>query len=68
MTPKTGSDITLVNGLNLGEGKVVVDSFNKDANRYLEREWGLDLIEVEIPQVEAGGGGVRCATREYLFL
>ncbi|MCD6244648.1 MAG: hypothetical protein J7J65_05385 [Candidatus Korarchaeota archaeon] len=28
----------------------------------------FDLIEVEIPQVEAGGGGVRCATREYLFL
>ncbi len=60
-----GSEITMVNGLNLGNGKIVVDSFNRDANRYLEREWGLDLIEVSIPQIEAGGGGARCATREF---
>ncbi|MDK2384471.1 MAG: hypothetical protein QI199_06670, partial [Candidatus Korarchaeota archaeon] len=46
-----GSEITMVNGLNLGDGKLVVDSFNRDANKYLEREWGLDLIEVDIPQV-----------------
>ncbi len=63
--PAEGSEITMVNGLNLGNGKIVVDSFNREANRYLEREWGLDLIEVSIPQIEAGGGGVRCATREY---
>ncbi len=60
-----GSDITMVNGLNLGRGKLVVDSFNVETNRYLEKEWGLDLIKVDIPQIEAGGGGVRCATREY---
>ncbi len=63
--PAEGSEITMVNGLNLGNGKIVVDSFNRDANRYLEREWGLDLIEVSIPQIEAGGGGARCATREF---
>ncbi len=63
--PVGGSDITLVNALNIGNGKLVVDSFNTEASRYLEREWGLDVIEVSIPQIEAGGGGVRCATREY---
>ncbi len=63
--PTEGSDITVVNGLNLGRGKIVVDAFNREANRYLEREWSLDLIEVIIPQVEAGGGGVRCASREF---
>ncbi|MCD6244064.1 MAG: hypothetical protein J7J65_02365 [Candidatus Korarchaeota archaeon] len=63
--PVRGSEITLVNALNLGNGKLVVDSFNAEASRYLEREWGLDIIEVSIPQIEAGGGGVRCATREY---
>ncbi len=60
-----GSDITLVNGFNLGKGKIIVDSFNVEANQYLEKEWGLDLIKVDIPQIEAGGGGARCATREY---
>ncbi len=63
--PAEGSEITMVNGLNLGGGKLVVDSYNSEANRYLESEWGLDLIEVSIPQVEAGGGGARCATREF---
>lgn len=63
--PVKGSEITLVNALNIGNGKLVVDSFNAEANRYLEREWGLDVIEVSIPQIEAGGGGVRCASREY---
>ena len=57
--------LSISNALNLGNGKLVVDSFNAEASRYLEREWGLDIIEVSIPQIEAGGGGVRCATREY---
>ena len=63
--PAKGSEITLVNALNLGRGKLVVDSYNEEASKYLEREWGLDLIRVHIPQIEAGGGGVRCASREY---
>ncbi|MCD6348379.1 MAG: hypothetical protein J7L91_01990 [Candidatus Korarchaeota archaeon] len=63
--PTEGSDITTVNGLNLGRGKIMVDAFNREANRYLEREWDLDLIEVSIPQVEAGGRGVRCTSREF---
>ncbi len=58
------SPITMVNALNLGGGKIVSDSYNKSINQYLEREFGVDVIEVEIPQIEAGGGGVRCATRE----
>ena len=63
--PRRGqSPITMVNMLNLGRGKVVVDSFNREANEYLRREYGVDVIEVSIPQLEAGGGGVRCATRE----
>ncbi len=57
------SRITMVNALNLGSGKMVVDSFNRSTNRYLEKI-GLDIIEVDIPHIEAGGGGVRCATRE----
>lgn len=63
--PSGGSEITLVNALNLGKGKLVVDAYNEEASNYLEREWGLDVIRVSIPQVEAGGGGVRCASREY---
>ncbi len=63
--PTGGSEITLVNALNIGNGKLIVDSFNAEASKYLEREWGLDVIGVSIPQIEAGGGGVRCATREY---
>ncbi len=63
--PVKGSDITLVNALNIGNGKLIVDSFNAEASKYLEEEWGLDVIGVSIPQIEAGGGGVRCATREY---
>ena len=59
-----GSPITMANALNLGKGRLVVDSFNKEMNRYLEREFGVDVIEVDIPHIEAGGGGVRCATRE----
>lgn len=63
--PRRGqSSITMVNMLNLGRGKVVVDSFNREVNEYLRREYGVDVIEVSIPQLEAGGGGVRCATRE----
>jgi len=63
--PAKGSEITLVNALNIGRGKLVVDAYNEEASDYLEREWGLDVIRVKIPQVEAGGGGVRCASREY---
>lgn len=63
--PAEGSEITLVNALNIGRGKLVVDAYNDEASKYLEREWGLDAIGVSIPQVEAGGGGVRCASREY---
>ena len=63
--PTEGSEITLVNALNIGRGKLVVDAYNEEASKYLEREWGLDVIRVSIPQIEAGGGGVRCASREY---
>ena len=61
------SKITMTNALNLGGKKLVVDPYNKEVNRYLEQEWGFDLIKVSIPQLEAGGGGIRCSTRE-LFL
>lgn len=63
--PAGGSEITLVNALNIGRGKLVVDAYNEEASRYLEGEWGLDVVRVRIPQIEAGGGGVRCASREY---
>ncbi len=56
--------MTMVNALNLGNGKLIVDAYNKIMNKYLEKEFGIDVIEVEIPQIEAGGGGPRCATRE----
>jgi arginine deiminase len=59
-----GSPITMANALNLGRGRIVVDSFNKEMNKYLEMEFNVDVIEVDIPHIEAGGGGVRCATRE----
>ena len=57
------SKITMVNALNLGRNKLVVDSYNRSINRFLSR-LGMDVIEVDIPHIEAGGGGVRCATRE----
>lgn len=60
----SGSKITMANALNLGNGKLVVDAYNKRMNKYLEKEFGVDVIEVEIPQIEAGGGGPRCASRE----
>ncbi|MEM4544968.1 MAG: hypothetical protein QXE61_07795 [Nitrososphaerota archaeon] len=61
---KLGSPITMINALNLGNGKLVVDSFNREVNRYLEKELKIDLIEVDISHIEAGGGGPRCATRD----
>ncbi|MEM2215483.1 MAG: hypothetical protein QXF28_02475 [Nitrososphaerota archaeon] len=61
---RLGSPITMINALNLGNGKLVVDSFNREVNRYLEKELKVDLIEVDIPHIEAGGGGPRCATRD----
>lgn len=65
--PREGaSPITMTNALNLGKGRLVVDSWNRETNRYLEKVLGAELIEVEIPEIEAGGGGPRCATRELL--
>jgi len=62
--PREGtSNITMVNALNLGGNKILVDSYNRKINRFLE-SWGADVIEVDIPHIEAGGGGVRCATKE----
>ena len=58
------SPITMVNALNLGNGKIVSDRYNQLINKYIEKTFGIDVIEVSIPQIEAGGGGVRCATRE----
>ncbi len=58
------SRVTMLNFLNLGNGKIIADKYNHTVNKYLEREYGIDVIEVEIPQIEAGGGGVRCATRD----
>lgn len=58
------SKITMANALNLGGGKLIVDIYNKRVNKYLRREFGVDIIEVDIPHIEAGGGGVRCVTRE----
>jgi arginine deiminase len=60
------SRITMTNALNLGNGKLVVDPYNEDVNRYLEQEWGFDLVQVPIPQLDAGGGGARCSTRELI--
>ena len=62
--PHSGSKITMANALNLGKGKLVVDRYNKEVNKYLVREFGIDLIQIEIPHIEAGGGGVRCSTKE----
>ena len=63
--PREGqSPITMVNALNLGRGKIISDASNELVNRYLEMVYGVDVIRVDIPQLEAGGGGVRCATRE----
>ncbi len=61
---KDGSKITMANALNLGRGKLLVDKFNTTVNRFLSREFGADIIEIDIPHLEAGGGGVRCSTRE----
>ena len=58
------SRITMANALNLGKGKILVDRYNHIVNDYIRREYGVDVIEVDIPHIEAGGGGVRCATRE----
>ena len=58
------SRVTMLNFLNLGNGKIIADKYNHTINKYLEKEYGIDVIEVEIPQIEAGGGGVRCATRD----
>jgi arginine deiminase len=55
------------NALNLGKGKLIVDAYNREVNKYLEREFGVDVIEIEIPQIEAGGGGPRCASKELWF-
>lgn len=65
---RDGSPITSLNVLNLGDGKLVVDMYNKDANRYLEKELKVDLIQVDISHIEAGGGGPRCATRDIISL
>ncbi|MEM1685379.1 MAG: arginine deiminase family protein [Acidilobaceae archaeon] len=63
--PREGqSRITMINALNLGKGRIISDSFNELVNRYLERMYSIDVIRVDIPQLEAGGGGVRCSTRE----
>jgi len=63
---KNVSKITVTNALNLGNGKLLVDRINHSLNRSLEK-LGADVIEVDIPQIEAGGGGPRCATRELYF-
>ncbi len=60
---KGASKITMVNAFNLGGNKILVDSYNRETNRYLEK-LGADVIEVDIPHIEAGGGGIRCATKE----
>jgi len=57
------SKITMVNALNLGHGKILVDRYNRYVNRYL-MEYGVDVIEIDIPHIEAGGGGIRCASKE----
>jgi arginine deiminase len=63
--PRKGqSPITMVNTLNLGNGKIISDQYNKNVNSYIEKVFGIDVIEANIPQIEAGGGGVRCSTRE----
>jgi len=63
---ENASKITMTNALNLGNGKLLVDKVNDTVNKYIEEELHVELIEVEIPQMEAGGGGPRCATRELL--
>jgi len=61
---KEGSKITMANALNLGKGKLLVDKFNTTVNKFLVQEFGADVIEIDIPHLEAGGGGVRCSTKE----
>ncbi len=58
------SKSTGLNFLNLGKGKLLADAHNHSVNKYLEKQYGLDVIEIPVPQFEAGGGGIRCATRE----
>ncbi len=60
---ENSSKITMVNALNLGNNKILVDSYNREVNNYL-REYGVDVIEIDIPHIEAGGGGIRCASKE----
>ncbi|MGC8675607.1 arginine deiminase family protein [Fervidicoccus sp.] len=64
MPRESQSPITMTNALNLGNGKLAVDSYNEKANEYIEKTYGLELLRIKIPQIEAGGGGVRCSTRE----
>ncbi len=60
----TYSYSTMLNYLNLGNGKLIGDSYNRSINRYIEKTYGVDIIEIDIPHIEAGGGGIRCVTRE----
>jgi arginine deiminase len=64
---KGASTITMTNALNLGKGRFIVDKINCDVNKYMQKELGAQIIEVDIPHIEAGGGGPRCATRELYF-
>jgi arginine deiminase len=64
--PKEGqSKITAMNAFNLGNQKVMSDYLNKKVNDYIEKNFGIQVLRVKIPQLEAGGGGIRCSTREY---
>lgn len=53
-----------LNHVNLGRRKVVVDSYNEPTNKYIERVYGFDVIRISVPHIIAGGGVVRCVTRE----
>ncbi|NPB00680.1 MAG: hypothetical protein GXO10_04835 [Crenarchaeota archaeon] len=60
----TYSYSTMLNYFNLGNKKLIGDSYNRSINRYIEKTYGIDIIEIDIPHIEAGGGGIRCVTRE----
>jgi arginine deiminase len=36
--------ITMSDALNLGRGKLIIDAYNREVNRYVEREFGVDVI------------------------
>lgn len=45
----------------LGDGKVISANTNTKTNQRM-REFGLEVIEVDISEIVKGGGGIHCMT------